>query len=132
MQNYRHKLGRAIEKSQRHQVQRNAMVGQASVRSKSSGIGSKEEHATKHTLAYRDHSASKCWSWAKEKKDSNDEQSRERAAGGKRSTNDKGGEGGWKHDWYKIDQYEREEMKHQEGKAERQWCGGGGKEIKES
>lgn len=53
MQNYRQKLGRAIEKSQRHQVQRNAMVGQASVRSKSSGIGSKEEHATKHTLVCR-------------------------------------------------------------------------------
>lgn len=51
MQHYRQKLGRAIEKSQRHQVQRNAMVCQASVSSKSYGIGSKEEHAIKHTLA---------------------------------------------------------------------------------
>lgn len=53
MQRYRQKLGRAIEKSQRHQVQRKAMVCHASVSSKSYEIGSKEEHAIKHILACR-------------------------------------------------------------------------------
>lgn len=53
MHHYRQKLGRAIEKSQRHQVQRNTMVCQASVSSKSYRIGSKKEHAIKHPLAYR-------------------------------------------------------------------------------
>jgi pyrimidine deaminase RibD-like protein len=48
--NCRQKLGGAIEKSQRHQVQRNAMVGQVTVRSKkNAGIGWKDRQATKHT-----------------------------------------------------------------------------------
>ena len=53
MQNYRQKLRRAIEKSQRHGVQRNVLVGQVSVRSKCSGIGWKNKPATKHTPLYR-------------------------------------------------------------------------------